>query len=123
MWTLDVSMQMHPRMHAHTLRYSMYVHGYDLIVITLTVFCSCRVVLVATESLKKTQEQKACIVSAEQPLMAAKQGMGTSCQVVLYSSPALSSTIPPSGKEVISAVLKARQDVSELCCCSVPPLF
>ena len=101
----------------------MYVHGNDLIVTTLTVFCSCRVVLVATESLKKTQEQKACIVNAEQPIMAAKQVMGTSCQVVLYSSPALSSTLPPSGKEVISAVLKARQDVSVLFICNVPPMF
>lgn len=95
-------------MHTHALLVDM-----TLTAMKLFVFQSCRVVLVAAESLRKTQEQRACVVSAEQPIVAAKHDMGNSCQVVLYSSTALSSALPPSGQEVTAAVLKARQDVSE----------
>lgn len=97
-------------MHVHT---HVLLVDTTLIVLKLSVFRSCRVVLVAAESSKKTQEQRACVISAEQPIVAAKHDMGTNCQVVLYGSAALSSALPPSGQEIIAAVLKARQDVSE----------
>lgn len=78
-----------------------------------SVFHSCRVVLVATESVKKAaQEQEARVISSDQPIVGAKHSMGTSCQVVLYSSRSFSSSLPPSNQEVLSAVMKTRQDVS-----------
>ena len=65
-----------------------------------------------TESGKKAQEREACVLGAEQSIVVAKHSMGTSCQVVLYSSHSFSSSQPPSSQEVLSAIMKTRQDVS-----------